>query len=100
MPAAITPIRRHADTPTRRHADTPTRRHADTAFPIDVPPYPAEFSQVGILTGMKSQFKTLRASSLYCQRCKVARPVRERLLLVLPDRELYDYLCTECGNSV
>jgi len=78
----------------------PSRRHADTAFPIDVPPYPAEFSQVGILTGMKSQFKTLRASSLYCQRCKVARPVRERLLLVLPDRELYDYLCTECGNSV
>jgi hypothetical protein len=70
------------------------------AFPIDVPGYPAEFSQVGILTGMKNQFKTLRASSLYCQRCKVARPVRERLLLVLPDRELYDYLCTECGSSV
>jgi hypothetical protein len=70
------------------------------AFPIDVPGHPAEFSQVGILTGMKNQFKTLRASSLYCQRCKVARPVRERLLLVLPDRELYDYLCTECGSSV
>jgi len=27
-------------------------------------------------------------------------PVRERLLLVLPDREIYDYLCTECGSSV
>ena len=27
-------------------------------------------------------------------------PVRERLLLVLPDREIYDYLCTECGMSV
>jgi hypothetical protein len=27
-------------------------------------------------------------------------PVRERLLLVLPDRELYDYLCTGCGSSV
>jgi hypothetical protein len=70
------------------------------AFPIDVPTYPAEFSRVGILAGMKNQFKTLRASSLYCQRCKVARPVRERLLLVLPDREIYDYLCTECGSSV
>jgi hypothetical protein len=90
----------HADMPIRRHADTPTRRHADTPFPIDVPAYPAEFSQVGILAGMKNQFKTLRASSLYCKRCKVARPVRERLLLVLPDRELYDYLCTECGSSV
>ena len=27
-------------------------------------------------------------------------PVRERLLLVLPDREIYDYLCTECASSV
>jgi hypothetical protein len=26
--------------------------------------------------------------------------VRERLLLVLPDREIYDYLCTGCGSSV
>jgi hypothetical protein len=27
-------------------------------------------------------------------------PVRERLLLVLPDREIFDYLCTACGSSV
>ena len=27
-------------------------------------------------------------------------PVRERLLLILPDRELYDYLCTGCASSV
>jgi hypothetical protein len=27
-------------------------------------------------------------------------PVRERLLLVLPDKELFDYLCTGCGSSV
>ena len=27
-------------------------------------------------------------------------PVRERLLLVLPDREIFDYLCTGCGLSV
>ena len=27
-------------------------------------------------------------------------PVRERLLLVLPDKEIFDYLCTECGCSV
>ena len=27
-------------------------------------------------------------------------PVRERLLLVLPDREIFDYLCTGCGSSV
>jgi len=27
-------------------------------------------------------------------------PVRERLLLVLPDREIFDYLCTGCSSSV
>ncbi len=27
-------------------------------------------------------------------------PVRERLLLVLPDKEVYDYLCTGCASSV
>ena len=48
----------------------------------------------------KSQFKNLRASSLYCQKCKNAMPVRERLLLVLPDKEIYDYLCTGCASSV
>ena len=48
----------------------------------------------------QSQFRTLRASSLYCQKCKNAMPVRERLLLVLPDKEIYDYLCTGCASSV
>lgn len=47
-----------------------------------------------------SQFKTLRASSLYCQKCRQAMPVRERLLLVLPQKEIYDYLCTGCASSV
>ena len=67
---------------------------------LDCATYSAELVDLGNLAFMKNQFKTLRASSLYCQRCKVARPVRERLLLVLPDREIYDYLCTECGSSV
>jgi hypothetical protein len=46
------------------------------------------------------QFETLRASSLYCQKCQQAMPVRERLLLVLPEKEIFDYLCTGCGSSV
>ena len=46
------------------------------------------------------QFKDFRASSLFCQRCKRAMPVREKLLLILPDRELFDYLCTGCGDSI
>ncbi len=27
-------------------------------------------------------------------------PVRKRLLLVLLDRELYEYVCARCGTSV
>jgi hypothetical protein len=46
------------------------------------------------------QFENLRASSLYCNRCKAAMPVRERLLLVLADKEIYDYTCTVCGDSL
>ncbi len=46
------------------------------------------------------QFENFTASSLYCEKCKAAMPVRERLLLVLPDKEVYDYLCTGCASSV
>jgi uncharacterized protein YbaR (Trm112 family) len=42
----------------------------------------------------------LEASELYCPRCKAAMPVRERLLLVLPDGELHEYLCVRCGSSL
>ena len=47
-----------------------------------------------------SQFENLRASSLYCAKCAKAMPVREILLLVLPDKEVYDYLCTGCSSSL
>lgn len=49
---------------------------------------------------MSGQFGSLRASSLYCRKCGQAMPVREKLLLVLPDREIHDYLCTGCAESV
>ena len=48
----------------------------------------------------QSQFENFTASTLYCEKCRVTTPVREKLLLVLPDREIFDYLCTECGSSV
>ncbi len=48
----------------------------------------------------QQQFENFTASSLYCEKCKTAMPVRQRLLLVLPDREIFDYLCTGCGWSV
>ncbi len=46
------------------------------------------------------QFENFTASTLYCEKCKATNPVRERLLLVLPEKEIFDYLCTECGSSV
>jgi len=48
----------------------------------------------------QQQFENFTASSLYCEKCKAAMPVRERLLLILPDKEVYDYLCTGCASSV
>jgi hypothetical protein len=46
------------------------------------------------------QFENFRASSLYCQKCAKAMPVREKLLLVLPEKEIYDYLCSGCATSL
>jgi hypothetical protein len=49
---------------------------------------------------MHKQFDQLEASHLYCNKCRRSMPVRQRLLLILPDGELYDYLCQGCGSSV
>ena len=48
----------------------------------------------------QQQFENFTASSLYCEKCKAAMPVRERLLLILPDKEIFDYLCAGCASSV
>jgi hypothetical protein len=45
-------------------------------------------------------FEQFQATVLFCDRCRFAQPVRERLLLVLPDGELHEYLCTACGASI
>ncbi len=48
----------------------------------------------------KKQFEQLRATELYCPKCRRATPVRERLLLVLPEGDKYEYLCVYCGTSL
>lgn len=48
----------------------------------------------------QAAFRDLAASELYCARCQAARPVRERLLLVLPDGELHEYRCSVCATSL
>jgi hypothetical protein len=48
----------------------------------------------------EQQFGDFTASELYCPQCKRAHAVRERLLLVLPSGELYEFLCSNCGTSL
>lgn len=48
----------------------------------------------------QGQYEDFRASALYCPRCRQAMPVRSRLLLVLPDGELHEYLCQRCAASL
>jgi hypothetical protein len=45
-------------------------------------------------------FKELDATELYCPRCKMAVPVRKRLLLVLPEGDKYEYRCAYCAETV
>ena len=45
-------------------------------------------------------FEEFQASVLFCGHCRAPQPVRERLLLVLLDGELHEYLCSACGTSV
>jgi hypothetical protein len=49
---------------------------------------------------MGKQFETLRATELYCPKCRAMRPVRERLLLVLPRAEVHEYRCGACAESL
>jgi len=49
---------------------------------------------------MSQQFGTFTASELHCPKCRSAQKVRERLLLVLPTGELYEFLCARCATSL
>ncbi len=46
-----------------------------------------------------TQFRSLNASLLFCPTCQEATPARERLLLVLPSGNKYEYRCARCGTS-
>lgn len=48
----------------------------------------------------QQSFGDFEASVLFCGHCRAAQPVRERLLLVLPEGELHEYLCAACGGTV
>ncbi len=49
---------------------------------------------------VQRQYEDFAARELYCPKCRQAMPVRSRLLLVLPDGELHEYLCGRCASSL
>ncbi|MDX1502302.1 MAG: hypothetical protein R3325_08050 [Thermoanaerobaculia bacterium] len=48
----------------------------------------------------RPSYEELEVSELFCPRCRQARPVRQRLLIVLPQGSKYDYQCRVCGESL
>jgi hypothetical protein len=48
----------------------------------------------------QKQYDDFEASQLFCPKCRQAVPVRKRLLLVLPQGEKYDYICSHCSTPV
>jgi hypothetical protein len=48
----------------------------------------------------RDSFGEFEATSLFCPRCRRATPARQKLLLVLPGGNKYDYVCAECGTQV
>jgi len=49
---------------------------------------------------MSQQFGAFTASELYCPKCRRSQPVREKLLLILPNGELHEYLCAACATAL
>ena len=47
-----------------------------------------------------NMFRDLDATELYCAQCKMAVPVRKRLLLVIPEGDKYEYFCPYCAETV
>ena len=45
-------------------------------------------------------YEQFEATSLYCPHCREAVRVRKKLLLILPEGDEYEYLCSRCGSSV
>lgn len=45
------------------------------------------------------QFEGIEATLLLCPTCRVAQPVRKRLLLCLPQGDKYEFVCARCGST-
>jgi len=47
-----------------------------------------------------ASFGSFGATELFCPKCQCSMPVREKMLLVIPGGELFDYCCKQCGTTV
>jgi len=72
----------------------PFNPHGGNPFSGGMAPQPARSQSPS-----DGQFRSLSASLLFCPTCQVATPTRERLLLVLPTGNKYEYVCSQCGTS-
>ena len=45
-------------------------------------------------------FKGLEASLLHCPKCKKAVPVRKKLLIIIPEGNKFEYLCSHCSSAL
>lgn len=59
-----------------------------------------QFANTNYNSQPQEAFAQFEASVLFCPRCRRAVPVRKRLLLILPEGEKYEYLCTFCSESL
>jgi hypothetical protein len=48
----------------------------------------------------QSAFREFDATELYCPKCRESVPLKKRLLLVIPEGDMYEYLCAYCLASV
>jgi hypothetical protein len=47
----------------------------------------------------RRQFRDLEATLLRCPKCGDVVPVRKRLLLVLPEGDKFEYVCSRCSTT-
>jgi hypothetical protein len=56
-------------------------------------------NEEAIPVAQRPSFEQLEASLLYCPKCLQAMPVRKQLLLILPEGNKFEYLCTTCSST-
>ncbi len=75
----------------------------DSRFPFaaaPIAPVRGSMSYQRGRAGKPEAYRDFTATELYCPKCRQAMAVREKMLLVLPDGDLFDYVCSKCGTSV